>query len=62
MSGFIDITALDNCYATMWSFGEICVNCNCCGRKSKVGMLAARFNYHKEELDNSINFIHWAVY
>jgi hypothetical protein len=28
----IDYSALDNCVNLEDSYGEICVNCNCCGR------------------------------
>lgn len=61
MSGFIDFAASNKCYAVMWSYGEICVGCNCCGRQEKgLKMWEARLNYHEEELDGNINFNQWA--
>jgi hypothetical protein len=57
MSSHICLSVEKNCYATMWSYGEICVGCNCCGRQETgLKMWEARLNYHKEELDRNINF------
>ena len=54
--------AKKNCYAIMYSCGEICVGCNCCGRKSKgLSMYEARLKYQKSELDRNVNFNQWAV-
>ena len=58
---YIDFAALNKCYALMWSYGEICVGCNCCGRQEKgVKMWQARLKYHQEELKRSLNFNQWA--
>ena len=60
MSGFISFSALDNCYATAWSYGEICVHCNCCGRNGKgLKMWQSRLALHREELNNNLNFDRW---
>ena len=60
MSGFIDFSASNKCYAVTWSYGGICVGCNCCGRQEKgLKMWKARLNYHEEELDRNINFNQW---
>lgn len=61
MRGFIDFSASNKCYAVMWSYGEICVGCNCCGRQEKgLKMWEARLNYHNEELERNLNFNQWA--
>jgi hypothetical protein len=61
MSGFIDFAASKKCYAIMWSYGGICVGCNCCGRQEKgLKTWEARLNYHKEELERNLNFNQWA--
>ena len=45
----------------MWSYGEICVGCNCCGQQGKgLKMWEARLNYNKQELDRNLNFNQWA--
>ena len=50
-----------NCYATNWSYGEICVGCNCCGRQGKrLKMWKSRLNFHQAELERNINFNQWA--
>jgi len=60
MSEFVDLAASNKCYAIMWSYGEICLGCNCCGRQEKdLKMWEARLNYHEEELDRNINFNQW---
>lgn len=62
MSGFVDFAASKRCYAVMWSYGEICVGCNCCGRQEKgLKMWEDRLNYHKEELKRHLNFNQWAA-
>lgn len=38
--------AKKNCYAMMWSYGNICVNSGCCER----GNYKARLDYHRELL------------
>jgi hypothetical protein len=62
MSGFLDFAAQKNCYATAWSYGEICVHSNCCGQfdKSKKAMLKARIAYHKDLLDDRMRFTAWS--
>lgn len=61
MKSFVDVSVSKKCYALMWSHGEICVWCNCCGRIEKgLKMWEARLNYHKEELEKSLNFNQWA--
>ncbi len=58
--GNICFTAERNCYATCYSYGEICVGCNCCGRSEKgLSMWQARLEMHKSELDRNINFDNW---
>ena len=60
MKTFIDFAALKKCYATAWSYGEICVGCNCCGRFEKgMRMWEARLKYHQEELERIVNFADW---
>ena len=60
MSTSADFRALDNCYALMYSYGEICVNCNCCGRFEKgLPMWKARIAFHMNELDKQRNFNFW---
>jgi len=58
---YVDESALDNCYATGWSYGEICVGCNCCGRFDKKTMNNARLEYLKEQLSRVENFDGWAT-
>ncbi len=61
MSNFVDYYVINNCYATMWSYGEICVGCNCCGRIEKgLKMYESRLSYHKEQLEDRLNFNQWA--
>lgn len=52
--------AAKNCYALTWSYGEICVNSNCCGRRGKgFAMWQARLKYHTECLEENENFDRW---
>lgn len=61
MSGNICFPVEKKCYATIWSYGNICVGCNCCGRQKKgLKMWEARLNFHKGELERNINFNQWA--
>jgi hypothetical protein len=63
MSGYIDFAVEKNCYAFGWSYGEICVGCNCCGRTDKgLAMWQARLNYNQQQLDDNLNFSEWAVH
>jgi len=57
----IDYGIMKNCYATGWSYGEICVGCNCCGRidKDKTKIFKARLRYAKEELYRLNHFKYW---
>ena len=57
--GHIDISALSNCYAKWWSYGEICVGCNCCGRIDKSKRTAARLHFWKEFLKDMNEFNGW---
>jgi len=58
--GNICFSATKNCYASLWSYGEICVGCNCCGRSGKgLKMWKARLGFHKEELKRQIDFNDW---
>ena len=57
----ISFSVTENCYAVVWSYGEICVHCNCCGRYEKgLKMWEARLNFHKIELERGLNFSNWA--
>lgn len=57
MSGSIDFAAIPKCYAVMWSYGVLCVGCNCCGRVERgLAMWEARLRYHEEELERNLNF------
>lgn len=49
-----------HCYAPQYSYGEICVYCNCCGRINKKTMYKARLKFHKEMLKEQKNFSCWA--
>ena len=59
MTGCICHPAKKKCYAIMWSCGEICVGCGCCGKPSSERD-KARLEYWQEELDRHINFKWWA--
>lgn len=56
--GYIDISAKKNCYATMQSYGEICVGCGCCS-SDPLTRTQARIEYHKELLYNDKHFSRW---
>jgi len=57
MSGHICVSVSKNCYAGTWSYGEICVHCNCCGRYSKgLDMWLARLRYHEQGLEEGRAF------
>ena len=51
--------ALKNCYAVAWSYGEICVGCNCCGQFDKSKQRLARLKYWQEKLERHLNFDQW---
>lgn len=58
--GNICFSAISKCYATVYSYGEICVGCNCCGRYEKgLKMWEARLEMHKDELDRNLHFDNW---
>lgn len=58
----ISISAGKQCYATLWSYGEICVGSNCCGRMDldRGKIIAARIHYHKEMLAYWQIFDQWS--
>ena len=59
--GHICFSAKQNCYATLWSYGEICVGSNCCGRFGKgLKMWKARLKYHKWLMKSDKTFSQWA--
>jgi len=58
MNSYIDIPAKKSCYATLWSFGEICVGCGCCS-KDRLTRIKARLKYWEWYLDDSIKFDQW---
>lgn len=56
----IDKSASINCYALMWSCGEICVGSNCCGKFEKgLKMWQARLDYDLKQLDECKKFDKW---
>jgi len=55
---FIDYAAKKNCYATLWSYGEICVGCRCCDKNTKIRR-KARLSFWKWWLDHNLNFNEW---
>jgi len=61
MANVLDVGIMKNCYATLWSYGEICVGCNCCGRinKDKRKIIKAKLNYCREELHRLCHFNSW---
>ena len=61
MSGHLCVSAKKNCYAIMWSYGEICCHSNCCGQFGKgLKMWRARLRYHRHNLKESKAFDNWA--
>jgi len=51
----IDVAASKKCYATLWSYGEICVHCNCCNKNTKIRR-KARLKYWKWWLKHNMEF------
>lgn len=51
----IDKAPRRNCYALVWSYGEICVGCGCCST-DPLTMATARFDYHREQLYDALHF------
>jgi len=58
----MSIGAIRDCYATGWSYGEICVGCNACGRinKDKIAVNRAKLKYAKHEMQQLTHFTFWA--
>jgi len=47
----LSINARPDCYAILWSYGEICCHSNCCGQFGKgLKMWKARLKYHEYRL------------
>lgn len=61
MANCLCVAVDKKCYATGWSYGEICVHCNCCGRydKNKKRILKARLKYHRVQLNEDKHFSNW---
>jgi len=59
VTAFLDFGVQKNCYATLWSYGEICVGCGCCGKPSPQRD-KARLEYWQEELSRLGNFPYFA--
>lgn len=55
------IDSLKNCYSGEWSYGEICVGCNCCGRLNKTTKWKARLEFHRDRLNHNQNFSDWII-
>ena len=55
----MSISVTKKCYALMWSYGEICVHCNCCGRFGRKGMWKARLDCCKQEVKRLKTFNNW---
>ena len=47
------------CYATLWSYGEICVGCGCCSSNPEIRR-AARLAYWEWWLKDRLEFTCWA--
>ena len=60
MTIHIDFAAKKNCYATLYSYGEICVGCGCCSTNKKIRR-KARLKYWKYWLSDNLHFIQWAT-
>ena len=59
--GSLSVGIMRNCYATGWSYGEICVGCNACGRidKDKIKVNKAKLSYAKYEMQRLNHFNSW---
>lgn len=55
------IAIVPKCYATLWSYGEICVRCNCCGRfnRNPLRIARARLGYWRDWLKDCLHFSQW---
>ena len=62
MSGSLCVAVGKKCYAVVWSYGQICVGCNCCGRinKDRKKVLRARLKYCREQLKAQKCFSSWS--
>ncbi len=54
----VDYQARKDCYATSWSYGEICVGCGCCS-KDNLTRWIARLNYNILEREEQKHFNQW---
>ena len=63
MSSYICLErpVVSRCYATMWSYGVICVRCGCCGKPS-IDRDKARLEYWQDELNRCVDFKCWSDY
>ena len=59
MSSHLCCGVKDNCYARLWSYGEICVRCGCCS-KDVAERRKARLGYWGWWLGESLLFDQWA--
>ena len=55
ISAWMDVGVEDKCYATLWSYGQVCVECKCCSKNKKV-RIKARLKYWKWWLKESEDF------
>lgn len=58
MTIFIDTAEKKNCYAELYSYGEICVGCGCCSTNKKIRH-KARLKYWKYRLHDNLHFSQW---
>jgi len=56
----IDVASLQKCYGALWSYGEICVYCDCCNKNTKIRR-KARLKYWKWWLKQNLEFDLWAI-
>lgn len=56
--GHVSEAAKKNCYALLWSYGEICCDCGCCSDDA-LKRARARLAYHEYELERNVNFSGW---
>lgn len=53
MTTHVDVKSADDCYAVGWSFGEICVNCECCS-DDPIVRIKSRILYHQEMAEDAL--------
>lgn len=58
MQIMVDRPALDNCWNTYDSYGEICVGCGCCS-KDKATRYKARYEVCQRRISEMENFNLW---